>query len=142
RTKPIFRGVNMSRTGVSIVRNIQLHELIHWTGHHSRCKRDLGNVFGSSKYAFEELVAELGGALLATHLGRKVYPREDHAKYLNNWLKVLENDFSYFYIAMDLAKYAIYWLFDKTGVYPYELKKQEPRYLSEKMIEGLQVDGY
>jgi antirestriction protein ArdC len=115
--------------------SVLLHELIHWTGHNSRCKRSFGREFGNPEYAFEELVAELGSALLSTHLGRKIYPREDHSKYLNNWLKVLKDDFTHFYLAIDLAKYAVYWLFEKTGIYPYDLKKQEPRFINEKRIE-------
>ena len=37
-----------------------LHELTHWTGHESRCNREIGK--GRASYAFEELVAELGSA--------------------------------------------------------------------------------
>lgn len=39
-----------------------LHELTHWTGHPSRCDRNLGNRFGSQAYAMEELIAEIGSA--------------------------------------------------------------------------------
>lgn len=112
-----------------------LHELIHWTGHHTRCKRVFGQNFGNREYALEELVAELGSAILSAHLNRKIYPRDDHAQYLNYWLSVLENDFSYFYEALDLAKYSIYWLFKKTEIYPFDLKKQEPRFMSDKRLE-------
>ena len=38
------------------------HELTHWTSHKARCDRVLGKKFGDSKYAFEELVAEMGAA--------------------------------------------------------------------------------
>lgn len=41
-----------------------LHEIIHWTGHQTRCDRRFGFKFGDNAYAFEELVAELGGAIL------------------------------------------------------------------------------
>jgi len=36
------------------------HEATHWTGHASRCARDLHGRFGEEVYAAEELVAELG----------------------------------------------------------------------------------
>jgi antirestriction protein ArdC len=36
------------------------HELCHWTGHESRCDRQLLNGHGSKDYAFEELVALSG----------------------------------------------------------------------------------
>ncbi|HDF2330381.1 TPA: DUF1738 domain-containing protein, partial [Morganella morganii] len=42
----------------------QLHELIHWTGAKSRLNREKGGKYGSDKYAFEELIAELGCAFL------------------------------------------------------------------------------
>ena len=37
----------------------------------------------------EELVAELGAAFLCTDFGISVYPRPDHAAYVQNWLLVL-----------------------------------------------------
>jgi len=45
------------------------HELTHGTAHKSRLDRDLKNRFGSSEYAAEELVAELGAAFLCAELG-------------------------------------------------------------------------
>lgn len=71
---------------------VLLHELTHWTGHPTRCDRDLKNRFGSEAYAMEELVAELGAAFLCARLGISPAPREDHARYLANWLAVLKDD--------------------------------------------------
>lgn len=68
------------------------HELVHWTGHSSRLKRDFSGRFGSEAYAFEELVAEAGAAMLSVDAGVTAEPREDHAKYLNSWIKVLKGD--------------------------------------------------
>lgn len=70
-----------------------LHELIHWTGHKSRQDR-LSNFgkFGDKDYAFEELVAELGSAMLSNKLKVDSEPRADHAKYLNSWIKCLKSD--------------------------------------------------
>lgn len=66
------------------------HELVHATGHKSRLNREYGKRFGDAKYAFEELVAELGSAFLATKLG---YPAEHRsAAYVQSWLKVLKDD--------------------------------------------------
>jgi antirestriction protein ArdC len=134
-----FRGERLSHAEDRYY-SVLLHELIHWTGHNLRCKRGFGK-FGSKGYALEELVAELGSALLSTHLNRKIYPREDHAQYLNNWLTVLENDFTYFNEALDMAKYSIYWLFKETGVYPFDLKKQEPKIITEKRLEKWEKEG-
>jgi antirestriction protein ArdC len=70
-----------------------LHELIHWTGHSSRHDRfkSMGK-FGDKDYAFEELVAELGSAMLSNKLKVDSEPRADHAKYLNSWIKCLKSD--------------------------------------------------
>ena len=71
---------------------VLMHELTHWTGHPTRCARDLRNRFGSEAYAVEELVAELGAAFLCARLAISPVVREDHARYLANWLQVLKND--------------------------------------------------
>lgn len=71
---------------------VLLHELTHWTGHKSRCNRDFSGRFGDEAYAFEELIAELGATFACAALGIEAEPREDHAKYLKSWLKVLRGD--------------------------------------------------
>ncbi len=68
------------------------HEFIHWTGHKSRLDRDLKTSYGTKDYAREELVAELGSAFVMHTLGLSAEPREDHAEYLAEWLKVLKED--------------------------------------------------
>jgi antirestriction protein ArdC len=68
------------------------HELVHWTGHTSRLDRKNMNQFGSPDYAREELVAEFGSAFLMAAFGLSAEPREDHAHYLANWLKVLRDE--------------------------------------------------
>jgi antirestriction protein ArdC len=68
-------------------------ETTHWTAHESRLARDFGTTrFGSEGYAIEELVAELGAALLCADLDLTLEPREDHAAYIANWLQVLKAD--------------------------------------------------
>jgi antirestriction protein ArdC len=71
---------------------ILLHELTHWTGHESRLDRNLKTGHGTKDYAAEELVAELGAAMLCGSLGISPEPRADHAKYLNNWIERLKNE--------------------------------------------------
>lgn len=66
-----------------------LHELTHATGHKSRLNRNLKNKFGTKDYAYEELIAELGSAMLCGSLSICPEPREDHAKYLNGWMERL-----------------------------------------------------
>jgi len=67
------------------------HELAHWTSHVSRCDRKLGKRFGSADYAFEELVAELTSAFVSSDLNL-TGQLENHASYLQSWLKVLKDD--------------------------------------------------
>ncbi len=69
------------------------HECCHWTRHPSRLDRDFGRKkWGDEGYAMEELVAELGSAFLCADLQITPEVREDHAAYIQNWLKVLKED--------------------------------------------------
>ena len=89
-----------------------LHELTHWTGHKSRADRSKGmqGRFGTEAYAAEELVAELGAAILCATLGITQEPREDHAKYLKSWLKVLKSDKKAIFTAASKAQQAVDYL--------------------------------
>ena len=70
-----------------------LHELTHWTGAPHRLDRDNAQSRRErEKYAFEELVAELGAAFLCAKLGITQTPRDGHALYIKNWLQALKND--------------------------------------------------
>ncbi|MXO71820.1 ArdC family protein [Alteraurantiacibacter buctensis] len=68
------------------------HELSHWTGHASRLGRDLKNRFGTAAYAAEELVAELSSAMLGAELGLPVAHLDNHASYIDHWLKLFKED--------------------------------------------------
>jgi antirestriction protein ArdC len=86
------------------------HEATHWTGHKSRCDRDLSGRFKSEPYAAEELVAELGAAFLCADLALASEPRPDHAAYVASWLKVLRDDKRAIFIAASLAQKAADWM--------------------------------
>jgi antirestriction protein ArdC len=77
-----FEPINWHRTA--------LHELGHATGHRSRLNRDQGGSYGTRKYAFEELVAELSAAFSCASLG--IVPTVRHADYIGSWLEVLRED--------------------------------------------------
>lgn len=69
------------------------HESTHWTRHENRLDRDFGRKrWGDEGYAREELVAELGAAFLCAQLELTPEVREDHAAYIESWLKVLASD--------------------------------------------------
>lgn len=67
-----------------------LHELGHWTGHHSRLDRSQRGGFGSADYAREELVAEMASAFACASLA--IRPTVRHADYVGSWLAVLRED--------------------------------------------------
>jgi antirestriction protein ArdC len=56
----------------------------------SRLNRDLGGSYGTKKYAFEELIAELGAAFSCASL--RIVPTVRHADYIGSWLEVLRED--------------------------------------------------
>lgn len=86
--------------------SVLAHELCHWTGAEHRLDRDLRNSHGTTDYAREELVAEMGAAFLCAALGVSAEPREDHASYIESWLKVLKNDKKAIVRAASLAQSA------------------------------------
>jgi antirestriction protein ArdC len=77
-----FEPINWHRTA--------LHELGHASGHPSRLNRDLSGRFGTRKYAFEELIAEIAAAFSCAALG--IVPTVRHADYIGVWLEVLRED--------------------------------------------------
>ena len=87
-----------------------LHELTHWTGHQSRNDRLKGSRFGSSEYAYEELIAEIGSAMLCVSLGVSPQARPDHAKYIGGWLKALKSDKKFIFKAASDAQKALDYL--------------------------------
>jgi antirestriction protein ArdC len=71
-----------------------LHELAHWSGHPSRLNRKTlaeSYRFGDVNYAKEELRAELASVFLAAERGIPHNP-EQHAAYVEHWIKALKED--------------------------------------------------
>ena len=86
--------------------SVLAHETTHWTSHASRCDRQLGKRFGDDAYAVEELIAELGSAYTMARLELELTPREDHAQYIQSWLKVLKADKRSIFTAASKAQQA------------------------------------
>jgi antirestriction protein ArdC len=91
------------------------HEHTHWTAKPERCDRQLGKRFGDSAYAAEELIAELGAAFTMAHLGLSTEPREDHAQYIQSWLKVLRADKRAIFTAASKVQQAADWLISRAA---------------------------
>jgi len=89
------------------------HEHTHWTAKTERCDRQLGKRFGDSAYAAEELIAELGAAFVCAHLQISTEPREDHAQYIQSWLRVLKADNKAIFTAASKAQQACDWMIQR-----------------------------
>ena len=66
------------------------HEMTHSTGIKEVLDRIKPTSFGSGEYAREELVAELGSALVAQRYGMTKHIKEDSCAYLKGWLDELK----------------------------------------------------
>ena len=72
------------------------HELVHSTGHPKRLNREDNKkvaAFGSDDYSREELVAEIGSAMLCSYCGidcEKAFTNS--VAYIQGWLSILKND--------------------------------------------------
>jgi antirestriction protein ArdC len=95
-----FEPINWHRTA--------LHELGHASGAPHRLNRDLSGSFGSKKYAFEELIAEINAAFCCASLG--ITPTVRHADYIGSWLEVLREDNRAIVRAASQASKAADWL--------------------------------
>ena len=75
-----------------------------------KCRRIKKNndKFGvRNEYAFEELVAELGSVLFGQQFSIEKTIRDNHAKYLNSWIKSLEEDYTLIADAFSQAQKAV-----------------------------------
>lgn len=79
--------------------SVLFHELTHATGHETRLKRKgvassdgEWSAFGSTPYAKEELVAEMGAAFLSGHAGIVERTMDNSAAYVAAWLARLKDD--------------------------------------------------
>jgi antirestriction protein ArdC len=85
------------------------HELVHATGHPTRLNRkslaEMGR-FGDPVYSQEELVAEMGAAMLCGVTGIAPKTIQNSAAYIQSWLRELKNDKRLLLIASGQAQKA------------------------------------
>jgi len=95
------------------------HELTHATGHESRLGRfkpdAAPSFFGGESYAKEELVAEMGAAMLCGVVGIANRTIDQSASYIASWLKALKNDKTMVISAAAQAQKAADWLRGETA---------------------------
>lgn len=69
------------------------HELTHSTSKKERCDRVTGHIFGDADYSREELVAEMGSAMLCSVAGVDTEKSlTNSAGYIQGWMKSLKKD--------------------------------------------------
>jgi antirestriction protein ArdC len=87
------------------------HEAVHSTGHYSRLNRFKKDeqlaAFGSKSYSKEELIAEIGAAMLCNHCGILPKTLENTGAYIKSWIKVLKNDKRFIIQASSKAQKAV-----------------------------------
>ena len=68
-----------------------LHELSHATGHPKRLNRSQTGFFGTSQYAYEELVAEICSCFTGFGLKKEADSRhiENHKAYVQSWIQTI-----------------------------------------------------
>jgi len=89
------------------------HEMIHSTGHKSRLARTFGT-FGDEKYSKEELVAEMGAAMLCGIAGIENNTIENSASYIKSWLSALKDDNRLIFHASAQAQKAVDYILENT----------------------------
>lgn len=104
---PAFEAFN----GAAAYYGTSFHELVHATGHKSRLDRDLKNRFGTSAYAAEELIAELGASFLSAEFCFDSVSQS--AAYIASWIELLKNDSKAIVTAASKASQACAFLRDK-----------------------------
>ena len=87
------------------------HELGHGTGHKSILNRKFG--VDQKGYAFEELIAEITSAMVMIKVGMINEPRDDHAKYLNNWIALLQDNPNALQQAFSKAEKSCKWIMNE-----------------------------
>lgn len=107
-----------------------LHEMTHSTGSESRLGRLKACTFGDENYSREELVAELGSALICQQNGIQKHVKGDSAAYLKSWLESLEESPDFIRTVMSDVKKA-------TAVINYRMQD-----VSQQLENGQTVQPY
>lgn len=95
--------------------SVLMHEYTHATKSKERVNRIANDKHSArERYAFEELVAELGAVYTMQTLGfYNVEPREDHVQYIKSWLQALKNNTDYIFQASSKANTAVNWMMNQ-----------------------------
>ena len=115
-----------------------LHEMSHSTGNEKRLNRDIKNLFGTEKYALEELTAELSCVFLEAELDMDIdFTRQDHINYFNSWIKALKDNPNELYKVCNNASKSCNRLmenYEKVRIYENTKVNQEEKEINEEII--------
>ena len=92
------------------------HEIAHSTGSPNRLNRsdDKGGSFGSTRYAREELTAEITASFILNDLQMQTEEtKENNIAYLQSWIKALKNDYQLIVTASSKAEKATEYIYNK-----------------------------
>ena len=108
------------------------HELMHSTGHQSRLDRQLTTDKMTERYGREELVAEMGAAMLCGELGMDDSTFTRHgASYIKGWLDRLKGEPSMVMDAARDSRTAVDWIAGRYEHYPTQVWYDEAKQLSD-----------
>ena len=70
------------------------HEIGHSTGKADRLNRDMSGIFGSEKYALEELRAEIASMFMQSEFGLELSDEHisNHGAYVQSWMNAIKKD--------------------------------------------------
>jgi antirestriction protein ArdC len=112
------------------------HEHVHRTKAKDRLDRSFGaSAFGNEAYAKEELVAEIGAAVLGQRLGFTAHHLDDHAAYIAEWIKVLRGDKRFLFTAAAHAQRAVDWLVEAAAKGGIALDDDGPAPIPAQAVE-------
>lgn len=135
--QPFYERVNdyvqmpkkSSYNDIRVFYAVMFHELIHSTGAPSRLNREKGVKFADSKYAFEELVAEIGSCFLTANCGFLYYVNKNANAYIKGWrdaiVKELKEDNKGIFKAAAMAQKAADFMLSNITEKDYEVKTQK-----------------
>lgn len=112
-----------------------MHELSHASGGEKRLDRNQKGKFGSTDYAFEELVAELSSYFIGNdpkiNLKYESLTDNNHVAYIKSWLEALQNDKNMIFKASSQASRAVEYQFTIKDEYEKTLQtiQEQPKKL-------------
>ena len=124
---PLFDHINLPKKDTFKTKEryyaTLFHEIVHWTGGPKRLKRIKleKQEFGSTEYAKEELVAEIGASFMCARFG--IPYQTQHTSYIRDWIKVLKNDKKLIFKAAAKAQKACDFLMQRAEHKKKTLKK-------------------